>query len=94
MTVLCGLMMMSAGCQSTEKRLEAAAATKGKVSAGVSLAPLPDDCRKHMGRVAPKVGEKARWTQKRWEFMADAADRQTDGCAEFYDDQRSRIMSK
>lgn len=86
--------MMSAGCATTEKRLEAAAVTKGKVSAGVTLAPLPDDCRKHMGRVVPKVGEKVRWTQKRWEYSADAGDRQIDDCAEFYDAQRSRMQSK
>lgn len=42
----------------------------------------------------PKVGEKVRWTQKRWEYSADAVDVQIDGCAEFYDTQRSRIMSK
>lgn len=94
MTALCGLMMMSAGCQSTERRLESAAATKGRVSAGVVLAPLPDDCRKHMGRVLPKVGEKVRWTQKRWEYSADAVDRQIDDCTAFWDDQRSRMQSK
>lgn len=86
--------MMSAGCQSTEERLEAAAVTTGKIAASVTLAPLPDDCRKHMGRVVPKVGEKVRWTQKWWEYSADAVDVQIDGCAEFYDTQRSRIMSK
>lgn len=85
---------MSAGCQSTEARLEAAAVTKGKASAGVFLAPLPDDCRKHMGRVVPKVDEKVRWTHKRWEYSADAVDRQIDDCAEFYDTQRSRLQSK
>ncbi|WP_246734954.1 hypothetical protein [Rhizobium leguminosarum] len=68
--------------------------TKGKIAAGVVLAPLPDDCRKHMGRVVPKAGEKVRWTQKRWEYSADAVDRQIDGCAEFYDTQRSRMQSK
>lgn len=94
MTVLFGLMTIASGCQSTEKRLDTAASTKGRVSAGVVLAPLPDDCRKHMGRVVPKVGEKVRWTQKRWGYSADAIDRQIDDCAAFWDDQRSRMQSK
>ena len=47
-----------------------------------------------MGRVMPKVGEKVRWSQKRWEYSADAVDRQIDDCPAFWDDQRSRMQSK
>lgn len=55
------------------------------------MADLPDRCRGHMGRVIPKIGEKTRWTQKRWEYSADAVDRQIDDCAAFYDDQKTRL---
>jgi len=40
-----------------------------------------------MERVLPKAGEKARWTQKRWEFSADNIDAQIDRCAQFDDDR-------
>lgn len=79
------------GCASTEGRLTAAAETQGRVSAGVSLPDLPAECRQHMGRVVPKSGEKVRWTQKRWEYSADAVDRQIDDCASFYDTTKNRF---
>lgn len=90
-TALFGLLTISSGCTTTSQRLDAASSTKGRISAGVAIADLPDRCRGHMGRVIPKIGEKARWSQKRWEFSADAVDRQIDDCAGFYDDQKARL---
>jgi hypothetical protein len=83
--------MTSIGCRSTEGRLIEAAKAQGQAKAQVIIPALPDECRKHMGRVYPKAGEKARWTQKRWEFSADAVDRQIDDCAAFNDDLKSKL---
>jgi hypothetical protein len=68
-----------------QKRLSAAAETKGKVQAAVILPDLPAECRDKMGRVYPKATEKPRNTQLRWEFAADAQDDRTERCAGFYD---------
>jgi hypothetical protein len=35
----------------------------------------------HVERVIPKVGEKFRWINQRWEVTADNRDRQADDCA-------------
>jgi len=74
--VLIGL----AGCQTSKQRLEAAAVVAGQTRAVSPKLDLPDACTTHMERVVPKVGEKARWTQTRWEILADARDRQADDC--------------
>lgn len=74
--VLIGL----AGCQTSKQRLEAAATVTGQTRAVAPKLDLPDACTAHMERVVPKVGEKARWSQTRWEIVADARDRQADDC--------------
>jgi co-chaperonin GroES (HSP10) len=84
-------MLMSNGCASTEERLVKAVEMQAKADAGIALPDLPAECRKHIGRVIPKSGEKVRWTQKRWEYSADVADRQIDDCAAFYDDTKNRF---
>lgn len=86
-----GVMLILNGCASTEVRLAMAAETQGRAGAGVVLPDLPAECRQHIGRVVPKSGEKVRWTQKRWEYSADAVDRQIDDCAAFYDDTKNRF---
>lgn len=74
------------GCVSTDqKRLSAAADAKGKIQAEIILPDLPAECREKMGRVYPKMTEKPRNTQLRWEFAADAQDNRIDRCAGFYD---------
>lgn len=84
-----------AGCRSTdEARIDAAAAVAGRVAAGVTLAEWPPSCREHMDRVVPKIGEKARWVQRRWEIVAEAKDRTTDNCSKFYDDVRAGLAGK
>ena len=81
------------GCETTDGRvLSQAANTLGNVQAGVSLGDLPPECRQHIGRVVPQIGEKPRWTQKRWEYVADAADQRVDNCAAFYDRQRELLQ--
>lgn len=77
---------MLSGCVSTDqKRLSAAAETKGKTQANVILPDLPAECRAEIRRAYPSKTEKPRNTQLRWEFIADGEDRKNDRCAGFYD---------
>jgi hypothetical protein len=88
-------MLIVSGCASKEARLTAAAEAKGKVSAGVSLPDLPEECRQKMARVVPKYGtEKPRNTQLRWEFAADFIDRRTGRCSSFYDEVKTRYGAR
>lgn len=81
------------GCATTDQRnLSTAANVLGQTQARVTLGELPAECRQHIGRVVPQVGEKPRWTQKRWEYVADAADARIDNCAQFYDRQRELLQ--
>lgn len=80
------------GCASTNQQLHQAGTVLGQTQARVTLADLPPECREHIGRVVPQIGEKPRWTQKRWEYVADAADARTDNCARFYDRQRDLLQ--
>nr|WP_236775622.1 hypothetical protein [Agrobacterium tumefaciens] len=91
MTAFAGTTLILNGCVSTEGRLVKAAEAQGRAAADISLPDLPAECRKHIGRVIPQSGQKVRWTQKRWEFSADATDRQIDDCAAFYDDTKNRF---
>lgn len=85
-------MLIASGCASKEARLIAAADTRGRTQAGVSLPDLPDECRQKMARVVPQYGaEKPRNTQLRWEFAADFVDRRTGRCAGFYDGVKTRF---
>lgn len=68
------------GCGTTSARLNHASATAGTVRAEIARPATPKSCIAKMERVRPKVGEKARWTQKRWEFVADNRDRLADDC--------------
>lgn len=74
-----------ASCQTTEQRLEAAAQERGAAEAEAPKQVAPEACVAHMERVVPKVGEKARWTQKRWEIVADNRDRQAADCGAWID---------
>ncbi len=92
-----GLTTIFAGCGKTGRAAEtravvAAAQVLGESQAGVQLAPLPDKCRKHVDMVQPKVGERPRWTQLRWEYVKEATDAQIDACAGFYDEQRELLQ--
>lgn len=91
LTALSGLIAISSGCTTTEarqtKRLIAASQAIGIAKAQSPGTRLPEECSNHIERVIPKAGEKARWTQKRWEFTADNIDAQIDRCAKFDDDR-------
>lgn len=89
-----GLLTMTSGCATTEGRLVAAAETRGRAEATIQVPDLPAECRRHMQRVTPQAGDKARWLQARWEANADSVDRQIDDCAAFHDDYKHRIESK
>jgi hypothetical protein len=51
---------------------------------------LPPECREHIQRLLPKLGEKVRWTQDRWEYSADLVDARIDRCAQFHDEWAGR----
>lgn len=87
--------MMISGCVTTEEkqtsRVIAAAKIIGEVKAQSTKPSLPPDCREHIRRIYPKVGEKYRGTQLRWESSADAIDAQIDRCAQFNDDWAEKV---
>jgi hypothetical protein len=68
------------GCQTLEGRVEAAAQAQGVAQASSPPPPMPEACTAHVVRVIPKVGEKFRWINQRWEVTADNRDRQADDC--------------
>lgn len=91
-----GSLLILTGCRTTEARQKgrvvAAAQTIG-VTRTQTIAPeLPPECRRHMERIYPKLGEKVRWTQKRWEYSADQVDAKIDRCAQFHDEWKSRAQ--
>ncbi|TCN30362.1 hypothetical protein EV184_108236 [Sinorhizobium americanum] len=57
----------------------------GRLAAGVNLPDWPAYCREHMPAVVPKVGEKARHSQSRWEVVREQHNRRLDWCAGHYD---------
>jgi crotonobetainyl-CoA:carnitine CoA-transferase CaiB-like acyl-CoA transferase len=88
LTVLSGALTTFSGCSTTDQigKLEKVAKVQGEARAQTTVPGLPPECREHMERVVPKLGEKVRWTHKRWEYSADQADAQIDRCAQFHDD--------
>lgn len=91
MMAAASLTAILAGCGSLEGRLTAASSEFGRQNAGMAMPALPVRCRNKMPRVTPKAGEKWRAVQRRWEIVADAADRQTADCAAFYDDLKAGL---
>lgn len=69
------------GCKTTDAQLHAAAVTAGQAAAHFDFPDLPEACTAHVVPVIPKVGEKARWTQARWEITTRNRDDQADDCA-------------
>ena len=84
--VLLAVALSASACQSTGERLAEAAWAQGETKARTPQVIAPEACTAHMERVVPRVGEKARWTQKRWEIVADNRDRQADDCGEWIED--------
>lgn len=88
MAVVLALTILS-GCGSRDEALDATAKSLGEMSAGVKLPEYPKRCRDKMPRVIPKVGEKWRAVQERWEITADNVDKRTADCAAFYGDVKA-----
>ncbi|QRM56898.1 hypothetical protein F3Y30_11930 [Sinorhizobium sp. BG8] len=86
---------MLSGCGTTDqiRQAEQAAATTATASASTGLPDWPDYCRDKMPGVDPKVGEKARWTIKRWEIVHENDNARTAWCAGFYDDVRASVAN-
>ena len=84
--LMAAILTMGASCQTQGQRLDAAATATGQVRAVIPRPITPEACTAHMERVVPKIGEKARWTQKRWEIVADNRDRLADDCGVALDD--------
>jgi len=78
--LLVAILTMGNSCQTVGQRLDVAAKAEGQARAKVPRPATPESCVAHIERVFPKVGEKARWTQKRWEIVADNRDRAADDC--------------
>lgn len=94
--MLCGALTTISGCTTTEarqtERVVAAATAQGQAAVKATVPDQPAECRKHMGRVYPKVGDKVRSAQLRWEFSADLIDAQIDRCAKFHDDWKEQAQ--
>lgn len=88
--------MTTSGCATTEakqtKRVVAAAEIVGEARAQSYAPQLPLECREHMRRVYPKVGDKFRGTQLRWEASANAVDAKIDRCARVHDEWAERAL--
>ena len=82
-------MLTSAGCKSTEEkrqaRADSAAAAIGRLLVKPQKPKLPPECLSPMGRTYPRIGEKFRAPQLRWEYLADVEDAVKRRCAAFYD---------
>ena len=75
------LLISAKGCQTMDAQMKEAATVKGQTAASFDFPDLPAACTDHVDRVVPKVGEKVRWSQERWEITADNRDRKADDCA-------------
>lgn len=84
--VLLAVALSASACQSTGERLAEATRAQGEARARTPQVIAPEACTAHMERVVPRLGEKARWTQKRWEIVADNRDRQADDCGDWIED--------
>ncbi|MDK4720153.1 hypothetical protein PH552_12440 [Rhizobium sp. CNPSo 3968] len=82
-------LMSTKGCQTLEERAERSAKVRGEVQASSPPPPMPAACTAHVERVIPKVGEKFRWINQRWEVTADNRDRLADDCAAWDRDRMS-----
>jgi len=84
--IILAMAVLLSACQSDSKRLDSAATATGQASAVTPRPITPESCTAKIERVYPKIGEKARWTQKRWEIVADNRDRLADNCGAALDD--------
>lgn len=92
--ILAIILMPLSGCQTIEGRAKAAAEVKGQTAAAIVFPPLPEACTAHVERVKPKVGEKFRWIQQRWEVTSDNRDRKADDCAAWGRDMQTKFSTR
>ncbi|MEY9829816.1 hypothetical protein ABIA25_001631 [Sinorhizobium fredii] len=86
MTAALGLIAILSGCAHDEAaRLDASAASMGRLAAGVHLPEWPALCREPMPAVVPKLGEKARHSQSRWEVVREQHNQRVEWCGRHYD---------
>jgi hypothetical protein len=57
------------------------------------LPPLPEACRKDVGIVIPKKGEKWRAVQLRWEIVAENENDVKKMCADLYEGSAARLAA-
>ncbi|EPE95696.1 hypothetical protein [Rhizobium grahamii] len=81
------------GCTTT-KRIEVAAATQGKIDAGVVLPKWPEDCRRQEAHAAVEVGAELRSVIVRERSALDRQNARTERCSIFYDDVKTRYRAK
>jgi len=85
------MVLALSACSTTSQRLGAISTQAGKTRAAITLPDIPEACTAYIERVYPKLGEKARWTQKRWEFIADNRDQQARDCRKWWDDYKASV---
>lgn len=89
--ILAIMVLALSACQTASQKLATISTQAGQTRAAIILPELPDACTAYLERVYPKLGEKARWTQKRWEFIADNHDREADDCRKWWSEFRGAI---
>ncbi|HEY0120535.1 MAG TPA: hypothetical protein VGC14_02040 [Rhizobium sp.] len=87
-------LMSTKGCQTLDERAEKAADIQGQAQASSPPPSMPAACTAHVERIIPKVGEKFRWINQRWEVTADNRDRQADDCAAWDRDRMAGNLAK
>lgn len=82
--MLVGLLNLTliGGCATDAAKLKDATYVKAVAQAPTILPKQPEYCREDMPTVVPVVGEKWRWTQKRWEIVREAENKSKKWCAD------------
>jgi hypothetical protein len=81
-------------CGSLEKQLYDAAETRGKVEAGITLPPLPDDCRKREPHAPDAVGDEAVVLWKAERRATNRANDRVIRCAQNYDNVAAALAGR
>jgi hypothetical protein len=95
--ILMAMSVLLSACQTQVQKLDIAATETGQAKATMPRLVTPEACIAYVDLVVPKVGEKARWTQKRWEIVRDNRNRQADDCGatlEEYWDEIEKINAQ
>ncbi len=71
-----------------------AAVQKGKIEAGITLPPLPDDCRKREPHAPDAVGDEAVVLWKAERRVTNRANDRVTRCAQNYDNVAAALASR